>query len=250
MIEKTHGYIISRRIYRDTSLVLKIYTRDFGKLEGIVKGVRKIESYGRYDGLIDLFSEYEVVFYRRRSDLKLFVQFYLLNSYWELTQDYRAFYIANSGFELLDFVMPPEQPNKDVYELIEDFLSHLIKKSSDSYYYSFLLKLLKFSGFKPHIDECLSCRKKVFKKGYFSVSEGGLICFQCKDGRRNLRAVSPGVIRSIIFLEQKPWADVIRLKLTPEVKKELYNLLKDFVGFHLNYIPRTWELLDRERLRI
>ncbi|OQX83394.1 MAG: hypothetical protein B6D53_02575, partial [Candidatus Omnitrophica bacterium 4484_49] len=45
MIEKTQGYIIARKIYRDTSLLLKIYTREFGKIEGIVKGVRKIDDY-------------------------------------------------------------------------------------------------------------------------------------------------------------------------------------------------------------
>ena len=249
MIEKTQGYIISRKIYRDTSLLLKIYTREFGKIEGIVKGVRKIDDYGRYDGLLDLFSEYEVVFYRRRrSELKLFVQFYLLNSCWDFTRDYKIFCVLSSGFEFLDFIMPWEQPSGKVYELIGEFLNCLDVRSVESYYYAFLFKLLKLSGFNPQIDECILCGEKVLGEAYFSIHEGGLICSRCKDRIRNLRKLSPGVIKSINFLEQEPWINVSRLKLSTEVKRELKKLVRDFIGFHLDYIPRTWGLLDREKI--
>ncbi len=246
MIEKTCGFIISRRLYRDTSLILKIYTRDFGKIEGIVKGVRKIEDYGRYDGLLNLFCEYEVIFYRRRSELKLFVQFYLLNSWWELTQDYNTFCIASSGFEFLNYIMPPEQPSRAIYELTGEFLKWIIKGSPEIFYYAFVLKLLKFSGFNPQIDCCLICGRKIFPDAYFSICDGGIICDRCKKSSSNLHPISPGVIKSIIFLEQKSWEDISRLRLTFDVKEELHRLLKDFIGFHLNYTPRALTVLENE----
>ena len=246
MIEKTCGFIISRKFYRDTSLILKIYTRDFGKIEGIAKGVRKIEDYGRYDGLLNLFCEYEVIFYRRRSDLKLFVQFYLLNSWWELTRDYNTFCIASSGFEFLNYIMPPEQPSRAIYELTGEFLKWIIKGSPETFYYAFVLKLLKFSGFNPRIDCCLICGKKIFPDAYFSIYDGGIICARCKKSNNDLQPISPGVIKSIIFLEQKPWDDISRLRLTPDVKEELHRLLKDFIGFHLNYTPRALTVLEKE----
>ena len=114
MIEKSKAFIIRRKIYRDTSLILKVYTDNFGKVEGIVKGIRKIEDYGRYDGLIEFLSNYETIFYRRRSGRALFVQFHLLNSYGEVFENYYRFVLCCSALEFLDYIMQPYEKNIEV----------------------------------------------------------------------------------------------------------------------------------------
>ncbi len=241
MIEKSRGFIIKRRVYRDTSLILTLYSYDFGKIEGIVKGVRRIEDYGRYDGAIDLFSNYEVVFYPKRSNFALFVQFYLLKSSWQIIQDYERFSSVCSGIELLDYIMQPNEVNVDVYELLEFFLSGISEGKEEVIFFSFVIKLLKFAGFSPQLNACLKCGSKIYQRGFFSVPEGSLICPGCISNRKELIPLSSGVLKSINYLERESYSNIRRFALTPVLKQELGRIIFDFISYHISFIPRGLE---------
>ncbi len=244
MIEKTRGFIIRRKVYRDTSLLLTIYTSDFGKIEGLVKGVRKIEDYGRYDGVVDLFSNYEVILYPRRTGLSLFVQFYLLDSYWDIIRDYSKFNIICSGIELLNYIMQPFDTNIKVYNLLASFLKAMSQSRREVMFYAFIIKLLKFSGFNPRINECLKCGDKIYSRGYFSNSEGGLLCPKCAFKESDLLDLSPGTVKTLNFIEQESYLKSSKLFLSPEVKRELETLLYNFICYHISFIPRGWHVVD------
>ncbi len=241
MIEKTRGFIIKRKVYRDTSLLLTVYTCDFGKIEGIVKGVRRMEDYGRYDGIIDLFSNYEVVFYPRKSSLALFVQFYLMESYWDIINEYPNFSMVCSGIELLDYITQPYEANLQVYNLLTFFLNEFSSNKRDVIFYAFIIKLLKFSGFNPQINRCFKCQNKIQYRGYFSVQEGALVCSKCSLKEGNLVPVSSGTIKSINFLERAPYANIKRLLLAREIREELRKIIFEFVSYHISFIPRSWQ---------
>jgi recombinational DNA repair protein (RecF pathway) len=40
MIPKTEALVLNRRAFRETSLIAEFYTRDFGKMSGLLKGIR------------------------------------------------------------------------------------------------------------------------------------------------------------------------------------------------------------------
>ena len=246
MIEKTKAFIINRRVYRDTSLLLTLYSYDFGKIEGIVKGVRKIQDYGRYDGILNLFSSYEVVFYPRKSKFSLFVQFYLLNSYWDSIRDYSKFSTLCSAIELLNHIMQPYEDNKDVYNLIDFLLNEISTDRTDIVFYTFLLKLLKFSGFSPQINECINCSKKIEYKGYLSISEGALYCSKCSSKRSGLTSISSGVIKSINFLKDEPYANIKRFLFTSQVRIDLENIIAKFLEYHLAFTSKSWSELNSQ----
>jgi DNA repair protein RecO (recombination protein O) len=246
MIEKTKAFIINRKIYRDTSLLLTLYSYDFGKVEGIVKGVRKIEDYGRYDGILDLFSNYEVVFYPRKSSFALFVQFYLLESYWETIRNYNKFSILAAAVELLDHIMQPYQANREVYQLIDFLFKEISKDKADIVFYAFLIKLLKSSGFSPQIDQCISCNKKMTDGGYFSISDGVLYCLKCGRGRGRggLISLSSGVVKSINFLKDESFDNIKRFLFTSKVRMDLKSVITRFLEYHLSFNTKSWSELD------
>lgn len=244
MIAKSRGFVIKRDIFRDTSLLLKMYTLDFGKVEGIVKGVRTMQGYARYDGMIDLLSHYEVVFYPKQSRLALFVQFHLLDSYSQIFQDYSKFSLSCSGLQLLDYIMQPYQTNPDIYQLLEVFLQELSEVENSQgviAFYAFVIKLLKYSGFNPQIDECLKCKSRVRRQGYFSVSEGGLICRKCKEEVKDSFGVTPGVISYLNYLEAEPYSRIRKLKMSLSLERELAEILGKFLSYHVCFLPASWE---------
>ncbi len=244
MIEKTKAFIISRRIYRDTSLLLTLYSHDFGKIEGIVKGVRKIEDYGRYDGSLDLFSNYEVVFYPRKSKFALFVQFYLLESYWESIRDYSKFSTLCAAIELLNHIMQPYQINRDIYELINFLFEEISTNKTDIIFYAFLIKLLKFSGFSPQLNGCINCNEKINYGGYLSISEGALYCLKCGREKGGLISISPGVIKSINFLEDESFDNIKRFLFTSKVRMDLESIIVKFLEYHLSFSSKSWSELN------
>lgn len=246
MIVKSDGFIIGRKIYRDSSLLLKFYSYDFGKVEGIVKGIRKIEDYGRYDGLITLFSNYEAVFYRRESNFALFTQFYLLNSYWKIVEDYKTFTLACLGLELLDYIMQPYETNIKVYQLLEFFLtrlSQLPKESESIIFCTFLIKLLKYSGFNPQINECITCRNRISQAGYFLPSAGGMFCEKCKSKENVYLEITAGTIKYINYLQGQSYSEIGRLRVSKNVKQELNELLYSFICYHICFLSKSWQSL-------
>src|SRR3989338_6070513 len=68
----TQAFVLRTQDYRDTSLLATFYTRDFGKVKAIVKGVR--DARYRYGSTLEPFSLNENTVYQRKrgaSDLHL-----------------------------------------------------------------------------------------------------------------------------------------------------------------------------------
>jgi DNA repair protein RecO (recombination protein O) len=97
----------------------------------------------------------------------------------------------------------------------------------------FQVKTLAYSGFKPHLDTCLKCKKKIDAAARFSMKEGGLVCLDCSAGDVTLENLSPGAVSSILYVERNDWPTCLRLKLTESVQKELKYVLNNFLVFHL-----------------
>src|SRR3989338_2409031 len=78
-INKTGAIVLRTRELRETSIIATFYTGSFGKINGVVKGVRG----GRAQyagGALELFALDEIVFYERKgSDLFLISQCDLVN---------------------------------------------------------------------------------------------------------------------------------------------------------------------------
>ena len=151
-----------------------------------------------------------------------------------IRQDYKRNVAANYMLELVDTVMPSEHPNKKVYQLMLDFLEGLeAVKDVDKLVHIFQIKILTLSGFRPHIDACVKCRKVIEGRARFSLKSGGLICSHCSTSESHFTMVSKGTIASILHIERNNWLKSIQLGLTNTVRKELKYILNNFLVYHL-----------------
>ena len=68
-IQRSGAIVLRSHALRETSLILTYYTKDFGKIKGIVRGVRGPHAqYG--GGSLELFAHDEIIFYeRKKSDI-------------------------------------------------------------------------------------------------------------------------------------------------------------------------------------
>ena len=233
MILKTEGIVLKRFDFRETSQIATFFTRDYGKVSGVLKGIRR--SPKKFGSSIDKFSVNDIVYYKyRRSDLHLISQCDLKGYYSHIRQDYKRSVAANYMLELVSSIMPAEQKNEGVYQLMLDYLNSLGEISDiDRLVHVFQIKILSLSGFRPHIDSCVRCNNKIEGSVRFSLREGGLICRDCPSVETSFSIISKGTVASVLYIEQNDWIKSLRLGLTSKVKQELKYILNNFLVYHL-----------------
>ena len=62
-ILKTEAIVLDTQDFRSSSLIANFYTRDFGKLSGLLKGVK--QEPGKFNSNLDRLSLNEIVFYKK-----------------------------------------------------------------------------------------------------------------------------------------------------------------------------------------
>ena len=68
---------------------------------------------------------------------------------------------AQYAMELIDVIMPAEEPSRKIYQLLLDYLVALETiRDIDKLVHVFQVKILLLSGFRPHIDACVKCQKR------------------------------------------------------------------------------------------
>jgi len=84
-IDRTEAIVLNKRDFRETSLIISFYTRDFGKLNGILKGIRAEPP--KFATNPELFSHNEIIFYKKtNSSLHLVSQADKLDNFTRIRQ--------------------------------------------------------------------------------------------------------------------------------------------------------------------
>lgn len=233
-ILKTEAIVLKTFDYRETSRIATFFSKEYGKVSGILKGIRR--DHKKFGSSVDRFSVNEIVYYQyRNSDLHLISQCDLKQFFYHLRQDLKRTLAAHYMLELVNMIMPPEERNSKVYQLMLDFLKTAEENivDIDQLVHMFQVKILLVSGFRPHLDACLKCSRPITTRARFSIKEGGMICWDCFLPDLDVHTISPGAVASILYIEKNDWNDCFKLKITPGVKKDLKFILNNFLIFHL-----------------
>jgi len=141
---KTEGIILKRINYGEADRILTIYTKHYGKIKAMAKGVRRITS--RKGGNVELFNQATLFLYKGRNlDLLTEVQVTKTFKIWRknLKKVATAYYLV----ELVDKLTPGEQPNPEVFQLLSHYLEKIASANLPALSRSFEETLLKELGF-------------------------------------------------------------------------------------------------------
>ena len=241
MICSTPAFVLRTYDFRETSKIANFFTRDFGKVKGILKGIRRDPK--KFSSNLPLLSLNHIVFYEKRfSEIHLIGQCDLIDDFGLTRGELKSFSFSNYVAELVDLLMPLEDENGAVFSLIFDFLNTLKTSLVDSRQI-FQIKILALSGFKPHFDSCLSCDAKLREEAYFSHSRGGLLCPKCFSQDRHAEPIYQGTIATILYIERSSWSACLRLNMHLSVRNQLEKILACFVQFHVGRSLKTPKLI-------
>ncbi len=242
-ILRTDAIVLKRFNFRETSIIATFLTREYGKISGLLKGIRKEPR--KFASTVEPFSHNEIIFYKsRHSTLHLVSQCDILNNFSPLRHDLSRVGTASVMMELADAVMPDEDRNTEVFELALRSLSELeTNPKPDKIDAIFKIKLLSLSGFKPHLDSCISCAGQSLGHAKFSLRSGGLLCERCWTKDAAARSIFKGTIATILFIERNDFSRNLSLGMSAEVKKEIEMILNLFIRFHIEKNLKSQKVL-------
>jgi DNA repair protein RecO (recombination protein O) len=244
-IHKTEVLILNKWDFRETSLIVNFYSRDFGKMSGILKGIRTDPT--KFASTLEPFSCNEIVFYRKtNSALHLVSQCDIKDNFSMIRNSIPKIGVASYMMELIGALMPPEDANPEVFDFAATCLSELeINDNPDKIMTIFKIKMLAFSGFKPHFDSCVSCGQRINSHSKFSFVLGGLLCERCYPKDLKSRSIFRGTVASILHIEKNEFKTNLNLGMNPQIKKELGIILNAFLTFHLERELKSQKVLHK-----
>lgn len=233
-IQKSEAIVLRTCDFRETSLVVNLFTKDFGKFGGLIKGIRQTPQ--RYGGIPLAYSCSSIVFYQNpKRDLNLVTQCDAREQFLPIRQDLEKTAYANYFLELLDTVTRDYDKNEKLFELMVNALKALCH-NQECWRIAriFEIRLLNFSGFKPRLDSCVNCQKQISQEGRFSSILGGILCERCFGHDKDALATLKGTLASIEYIEKSDWPKALRLKIAPDIAAELVTILNSFLDIHLD----------------
>ncbi len=244
---KTQAFALKTQDYRDTSLLATFYTRDYGKIRGIVKGIRG--SRAGFGSTLEPFSLNEILFYKRKrgGDLHLITQIDLEGLFPEVRHDLERVSYASYFIDLLNELVETEDPSPGIFSLLHDSLLFLssgasCKRTARIYE----VKLLELLGLMPEIKVCVICQTSDPEPAFFNVPLGGICCKNCSE--KNGFPVSRGTLNFLEHVRRAPFKELQNVKVSQEVGVELEKTLRRFVDFHLSNKLKSVIFLEKMEL--
>lgn len=247
------------RTYRAEAIVLKgldlgeadrvitLYTRAFGKVRAIAKGVRRPTS--RLVGHVEPLA-HGVFLLAKGRELDIVTQAETRAAYRWLRERLLAtaagWYVA----ELVDRFTPERQPSAPTFELLATALRHLDRGHEANVVCRwFDLHLLDRAGFRPELALCVHCRRTLEEiENWFGAAAGGVVCARCRARPgEGIRTLSVRALKALRYLLASDFAEASRLRVDPPLAAELERHLRAFLQYVLDRDVNAARFLDDVR---
>ena len=175
MLHKTQGVVLSFVKYRETSIITRVYTEDFGLQSYIVNSVRSNSRKAR--SKISFFQPLTqldlVVYYRKDANLNRISDIRCPSPYQSIPYDVLKSSVALFITEMLNKCLKEEEGNAELFAFIRQSLLILdaLGSNYENFHLQFMLKLSRYLGFVPQSAQAFFAQVYEFG-GKPTITEG------------------------------------------------------------------------------
>ncbi len=243
-VEKTEAVILKTQLFQETTKIVRLYSRNFGKLSVIAKGARRPKS--PFHAVLESGYHVEIVFYYRQGrDLHTLSQCDLLDRFAGLIGDFGRTAAMTAIFELIGSGAVGDEPDVAFFERLIKSLKGLrvAHKNYILHYWSFVLFLLNNQGFRLNVEDCVACGNSLSGgKMHMSFKSGGILCEKCSVREVADFSISPESLKLMEKYGELNPEDVERFVPSSYARKEIDELLHRFMTYHLEGYRRPKSL--------
>lgn len=237
-ILKSEAVVTRSHKLGETSKIVWLYTRDFGKVKVIAKGARSPKS--KFGSSLEMFTHSSVVFYSKdKRDLQLLSQSDALRHFGRLETDVARFAFASGVLELLDSMVMGEEPCPPLFELLLETLSQVESCPRDALrnvFWAFELRAAELLGYKPELEKCARCGKDGTLLR-FAPLKGGLICRACSGKEPDSFEISTEARDFLRKLQVEGVTGDILAVTSSRLETEVDRIVEVFLQFHVDRLP-------------
>jgi DNA repair protein RecO (recombination protein O) len=268
---KTEAVVVKATNLREADKIITFFSKDFGKIQGVAKGVRKIKA--RNSGKLELFTRVNVIFFQKteplqgsgfpeRHPLLRITQVDVLESFPQLKQEFHRIVGASYIAEFLNRIFEDyDATHTEVYGLVcETFRTLATCEQIRNILPAFEVKLLSHLGYRPILDHCTSCRAqfrapniqenhqpRVAPLWGFSSSTGGVVCPRCKALKKDSIPVSLPAIELVRQLLKQSIRKSPEIVLSNDQYREIKALLANHFRYHVGIALHTETFVQKLR---
>ena len=282
--EKTDAIVLRVIEFSETSCIVTMLTREFGKITAMAKGARRPKS--PFEAAIDVLAICRIVFLHKSSDaMDLLTEAKLERRFRSSTRDLDRLYAGYYLVELLRTMTEENDPHPELFELAVNTIAEIDnggpnqttavekKPAEDSAGLNlcilrFEVGLLTILGHFPMLSQCVDCGRPRTTNDQvsFGLNAGGVICRTCRPGKMNVVLLSNDGVEFLLGLSELASAEPAsaepaksknvvsesavgyRLDQTkPEqaIATEVRKLMNKYVTHLLGFEPRLLKFLQR-----
>lgn len=241
-LKKIEGIVLYEMPYKESSKIIKIFTKDDGLISAIAKGSKRLKSNLRSVTDKLTYANFEISY--KKDGLSTLISADVINPFINIKKDIVKISYSNYLLELTSQVIK-QSMNNNIYNLL---ISSLLK-INDGYDPMVItnileLKYLDYLGVTPNLDGCAICGSKDVVT--LSASAGG---FVCNKHLKNDYIVTDKTIKIIRMLRYLDIDKISKIDLSSNIKNEINNFIDDYYDRYTGLFMKSKEFIkDVEKL--
>jgi DNA repair protein RecO (recombination protein O) len=240
---QTEAIIIKKTRLGEADSILTLYTPQLGKIQGFAKSLRKPKS--KLAGHLELLT-HSLVSLARGRNLDTITGSQTINSFLPLKSDLLLTSRALYAIELVDQFTAEHIENYPLFQLLLETMQQLCQAGdSELVLRYFELHLLSEVGYRPQLQQCVSCRATLEPiTNSFCPSAGGVLCPDCRQNQPLTYSLSVNALKVLRLLQSSDYDTVSRLKIDPELSFELEGVMRTYLRYLLEREVKSAAWLD------
>jgi DNA repair protein RecO (recombination protein O) len=233
-LRKTDAVVIHRLDFKESDLIVTLYTADLGKVTGIAKGAKR--SKRRFVNNLQPFSYIRILFAEGRGGLIRVDEADMIQPLFRISEDISKVLYGSYFLEMVKEMTGEKESNPQLFELLVTFLTLLNDSSPrEEYPRVFELRFLDLMGYRPRLMECTICGKTPPSgdEAFFSYRHGGVVCKRCQVNARGAVAISGETIQAMERVLGMDLTEVEDIEFSPLILAEGKEILPRFIQHQL-----------------
>jgi DNA repair protein RecO (recombination protein O) len=234
---RERGVVLRTIKLGESDRIVTIATEGRGKVRAVAKGVRKTKS--KFGGRLEPLSHVALLLYEGRGELGIVSQAETVESFRAVREDLDRLTQATALLEAVDHLVQEGEENPRILQMLLGALRTLEAGPAPLVVPAFFWKLLAQEGFRPVLDECVSCGS--LDVVAFDQDVGGALCRSCASGAPRLTPAGLALLKRILG------GDLVTVLAEPASAAgfEVEHLATRALEAHVERRMRSMHMLDR-----
>jgi len=239
-IKKVEGIILSERDYSESSKIINVFTKEYGKIGIMAKGAKRLKS--NLSGSTRKFTYGFFHIYYKEDKLSTLISVDIIDSLKNIQRDITKISYVTYLSELIEQIIKEEYFDESIYNTFIEGVKKINEGFDPMVITNIIeLKMLDYLGVKPVIDECAICGNK---NDIVTISsdKGGYVCKDCREDSDVI--VSSKAIKLIRMFYYVDLGKISKLNISDSVKKEIDDFINEYYDKYTGLYLKSKKFLD------